>query len=180
MKNDHITDLLESAPFSSLSKSELSAAREHIVGCADCQRAYEAALVAESLLKERAASTLEPSPFFQTRVMAALRERQMLSGVSPLRRMWRAAGLLVSSMVALVVLLAALTYFEQPQLGVTEQASAFNFDFLEQVSFTQDAPDEDLTYAQVLTALYAPESDSTEGPLPTDQNHREDRNGQRQ
>jgi hypothetical protein len=178
MKNDHIIGLLERAPYSGLSERELSVAREHIARCADCRRVYDAARVADSLLKERAAVTFEPSPFFQTRMMAVLRERQALSGVSSLRRMWRAAGALVSALVALVALLVALTYFGEPQWGATEQASAFNLEFLEQASFTQDAPDEEMSYGQVLTTLYAPESDLKEDRLPKD--YLEERNGQRQ
>jgi hypothetical protein len=175
MKENHIIELLEHTRYSSLSERELNTLREHAARCPDCQRAYEAARVTELLLKERAAVTLEPSPFFHTRVMAALRERQPQALFSPLQRWWRAANALVSAMVALVALLAALTYFGgeaqtlQPELGEMKMASAFNLELFEQASFT---PDDELTYWQVITTLYEPETDAPESNL-------ENRNGQR-
>src|SRR5918997_1841887 len=58
--------------------------------------------------------------------LAALRERLAEEETPALRRLWRAAGALVSSMAAAVVLLTALTV-AGPQLGLTpdeEVASA--------------------------------------------------------
>ncbi|MBC7931506.1 MAG: hypothetical protein H7Z38_13160, partial [Rubrivivax sp.] len=76
MKQQHITGILDGVPLAQLGKSEMAVVREHAARCDECRRAYDAALVASSLLRERAAEEFEPSPFFQTRVLAALRERR--------------------------------------------------------------------------------------------------------
>src|SRR2546423_6902841 len=97
MRDEHIKATLDGTPLDRMSESELAAVRSHAEGCEECRRAFEAARVSSLLLKERAAETLEPSPFFQTRVLAALRERQ--SGVEAwsLGRLWRTAGGLLSA-----------------------------------------------------------------------------------
>src|SRR5205823_4534749 len=106
MKAQHIVNLLENRPFASLSESDLVLIRAHTRVCSDCRQAYEAAQISALLLKERAAEAFEPAPFFQTRVLAVLRERQTGNETWALRRMWRAAGVLVSSMAVTVATLA--------------------------------------------------------------------------
>src|SRR5262245_55273049 len=100
MKQEHITKILEETPMSSLSELELTAIRAHAAECQDCMQAYQVAYVSASLLKERAAEAFAPSPFFQTRVLATLRERQSLGDAWSLSRLWRSAGALVSSLAA--------------------------------------------------------------------------------
>ena len=64
-------------------ESELSAVQAHALECGSCHSAYEAARLSALVLKSRAQVTIEPSPFFQTRVMAALREQhsELFAGV---------------------------------------------------------------------------------------------------
>jgi hypothetical protein len=76
MKDKHITEILDNASTSALSESELNEVRAHALECGSCRSAYEAARLSAVVLKSRAQVTIEPSPFFQTRVMAALREQQ--------------------------------------------------------------------------------------------------------
>ncbi len=109
MSKNHIISIIESAPLASLSESDLNAIRGHTADCVDCRRAFEAAQISALLLKEGAAEVFEPSPFFHTRVMATLRERQAEDSWA-LGRVWRAAGALASSMVATVAALAVLTF----------------------------------------------------------------------
>src|SRR5688572_27621423 len=110
MSTNHIISLIESAPLTSLSESNLIAIRAHTGDCGDCRRAFEAAQISVLLLQERAAETFEPSPFFHTRVLATLRERQIASEQWGWTKVWRAAGALASSMVATVAALAVLTF----------------------------------------------------------------------
>src|SRR2546430_6531235 len=116
MKEEHIISLIENMPLAGLSETELTAIRTHTVDCVNCRRAFEAAEISSLLLKERAAEAtkaLGPSPFFHTRVMANLRERQAADeswaiNSWTLGRMVRVAGALASSMVATVAALAIL------------------------------------------------------------------------
>src|SRR5712664_145389 len=88
----HIISLIENAPLASLTPSDLTTIRRHTDDCVDCRRAFEAAQISMLLLRERAAETFEPSPFFHTRVLATLRERQSAGGQWAWNRVWRAAG----------------------------------------------------------------------------------------
>lgn len=163
MKDRHIITLLESAPLASLSESELAIIRAHVSSCVDCRRAFEAAQISEMLLKERAAQEIEPSPFFQTRVLAALRERQAATAGSPssLWRLWKATGALVSGMAATVAALAVFTFIAPSSSSeLQEVASTFNNYSAEEVILAaDDLPNDDLSYDQVLAAIY--ESDES-------------------
>jgi hypothetical protein len=157
MKDKHITDILDSIPLSDLSESDLTQVRSHAARCSDCGRAYEAAQVSAVLLQERAAETFEPTPFFQTRVLAALRERQGQEK-SVFKRMWEATGALVTSMAATVAALAALTFFVpgmQPTTTTPELATASSSYSADEVIFNQDQLSaEQMSYEQVLATLY--------------------------
>ncbi|MGH9901424.1 MAG: hypothetical protein ACRD68_06375 [Pyrinomonadaceae bacterium] len=155
MKDEHVIDILESAPFAGLGESELASVRAHAARCPECRRAYDAARVSSLLLKERAAAGIEPSPFFQTRVMAALRERQAANEAWSFGRLWRAAGALVSGMAATVALLAGLTFLSpvtqtNDDLAVTASPYAAE----EVVIAPDDLSNGEMTYEQVLTTIY--------------------------
>lgn len=163
MRDEHIIGIIENAPLSSLSEDELTNIRAHAEECAACRRAFEATQISTLLLRTRAAETIEPSPFFQTRVLAALRERQAVTETSALRRLWNATGALVSSMAATVAALAILTAFvpgSQPAAGPQEVASAYNSYSAEEVLLDQvDAPENQMSYGQVLSTLYESDDD---------------------
>jgi anti-sigma-K factor RskA len=163
MRDEHIISIIENAPLSSLSESEWENIRSHADQCPRCRRAFEAAQITLLLLKERAAETIEPSPFFQTRVLAALRERQAANETSALKRLWNATGALVSSMAAMVAALAILTVFapgSQPTPGSQQVASAYNSYSAEEVLFDQsDVNADQMSYGQVLSTLYDSDDD---------------------
>ena len=106
----HIVTLIENTPFAGFTVEELSSIRVHTAECEGCRTVFEAAYVSSVMLKERAAETLEPSPFFQTRVLAALRERNAANESWGLVRLWRSAGALASTMAATVAVLLVLTF----------------------------------------------------------------------
>ena len=162
MRDEHIIHMIENAPLSDLSESEMASVSAHASQCAECRRAFEAARISQLLLRERVAETLEPSPFFQTRVMAALRERQAANEISALRRLWNATGALVSSMAATVAALAILTVFApgtQPSSAPQEMASINSYS-AEEVLFDQNqTPEDQMSYGQVLSTLYESDDD---------------------
>lgn len=163
MRDGHVIEILESGPFDRLAEAELSAVRAHAAGCADCRRAFEAARVSSLLLRERAAREFEPPPFFQTRVLAALRERQA-EQVWALPRLWKAAGALFASMVATVATLGALTFLapgsavtDAPGGEVASEVSPEEFYAAGESVLAQG--DDEMTYDQVLSVVYEPDSD---------------------
>src|SRR5215213_6077749 len=102
MRDNHLIKMLEERAIDSLSEGEVLAIEAHTLDCSACLRAYEAARISADLLRARASETVEPSPFFKTRVMAAIKENRLSPELPALLRMWRAAGALVSMMAVLV------------------------------------------------------------------------------
>lgn len=157
MKEQHIIELLDGASIASLSELELNEVRIHTRDCVSCRTAYEAARLSAQVLRSRAQVTIEPSPFFQTRVLAALREQQAVDSVPAMFRLWKAARALVASMAVTTAALAVLSFmFPGPATAFDDQAvSAYS---AESVILGQ-ASDE-LTYEQVLSTIYAEEDEA--------------------
>ena len=163
MRDGHVKGILDAAPLAQLGEGELAAVRAHVARCAECLRAYEAARVSSLLLKGRAAaaSVVEMPPFFQTRVLAALRERRATEEAPALSRLWRAAGALVSSMAVTVAALVALTLtvpgtFTSQETTETAASSELYPDEAALLA-PDEAAEEELDYGQVLTTVYETE-----------------------
>jgi anti-sigma-K factor RskA len=159
MRDEHIKRMLEEAPFSSLSEGELERARAHADACADCRRAFDAAQVSSLMLKARAAEAFEPSPFFQTRVLAQLRERRAAEEGWTLARLWKSAGLLVSSMAATVAALAVFTFVAPQPTTAQDLAAAGPYTAETLILGESDAGEEQMTDGQVFTTLYESDDD---------------------
>jgi anti-sigma-K factor RskA len=139
MKDEHIIELLESGPLARLSSPERERIEAHLPECDPCHRAYDAARLAEQLLRTRAAEFV-PNPFFATRVMAAWRERQAAGELWSFRRLWRSTGALVSSMAATVAVLLVLT-FALPGTTTTPPVAQANGYSAEEVIVDGDSAD---------------------------------------
>ena len=154
MRDEHIISLIENTSLASLSDNDQTMIRAHTKDCSNCFRAFEAAQVSLRLLKERAAvqaaSDFGPSPFFHTRVLATLRERQAVNDSWAFGRLWRAAGALASSMVVTVATLAFLTFvIPDTQLATVSQPGPS----AEEVILDQ-AQSEEVSEGQVLRTIY--------------------------
>ena len=161
MRDGHVIEILESGPFDSLTDAELDEVRAHAAGCDGCRLAYDAARVSSALLRERVAESFEPPPFFQTRVLAALRERQAEQAWA-LPRLWKAAGAVFASMLTTVAALGALTFLAPGELesnAAEETAAEEVYSVEESVLAQGGAADEEMTYDQVLSVVYEPEDD---------------------
>ncbi len=161
MQETHIINIIEQRSVAGLSETEIAKIEVHTALCSDCRRAYRAAQVSDALVRARAAESVEASPFFSTRVMAALRERELSPELPALLRMWKAAGALVSVMAALVVLLVGLTIFDtnaDPQMQTPDLAAIQNIYSPEDLVFDEgENIDESIQYDQVLTTVYGSE-----------------------
>ena len=156
MNDKHITEVLDSAPLTALSPSELDEIRAHARDCEPCADAFAAAQLSALVIKERAQAAIEPSPFFQTRVMAAIREQQAVESVPALLRLWKSARGLVSSMALTTAALAVLSFVvATPATSPSDQTTAALS--AESVILGQDA--DDLTYEQVMSAIYDDDED---------------------
>ena len=150
MKDKHIIDVLDNRPILNLSESELSEIHGHVRECVSCREAYEAARVSAIVLQSRAQATIEPSPFFQTRVMAAWRERQAVESVPTMWRLWSSAKALVSTMAVTTAALAVFS-FMMPATTASDQAVS---DLSAESVIMGQASDEQMSYEQVLATIY--------------------------
>lgn len=158
MKEKHITEILDNAAITSLSEIELTEIRVHTKDCGSCRDAFEAAQLSAVILRSRAQVTIEPSPFFQTRVMAALREQQAVESVPAMWRLWKSAKVLVSSMAVTTAALAALSFVlpATTSTSTDQPVSAFS---AESVIMGQGS--DELTYEQVMSTIYAEEDEAS-------------------
>ena len=122
----------------------------HALECAACGRAYDAARLASGLVAARASASVEPSPFFQTRVMAALRERRDAEE-GGLARMWRAAWAFVAAMAMSVALLAGSAYLTAaPQQEAVADVTPYSADW----NYVADPGPSDISDDQLVAILY--------------------------
>ena len=158
MKNKHITEILDNAPLATLSESELNEIRAHALECIACRDAFEAARLSAVVIKSRVEATIEPSPFFQTRVMAALREQQAVESVPAMLRLWRSAKVLVSTMAVTTAALAVVSFTQPSQTTpvVDQTASAYS----EYSVILDQGADDQMSYEQVLSTIYEDDDDA--------------------
>ena len=157
MNEKHITELLDNASIATLSEFELKEVRIHVKTCVSCHKAYEAARLSALVVTSRAQTTIEPSPFFHTRVMAALREQRAVDSVPAMFRLWKSARALVSSMAVTTAALAVLSFVLPEQTVADDQtvSSAYTVE-----SVMMDQGSDELSYEQVLSAIYAEEDEA--------------------
>jgi hypothetical protein len=156
MKDKHITEILDNTSIAKLSEFELNEVRIHVKDCASCRDAYEAARLSALVVKSRTQVTIEPSPFFQTRVMAALREQQAVDSVPAMFRLWKSARALVSSMAVTTAALAVLSFvLPGPAVADDQAVSAYSVE-----SVIMDQGSDELSYEQVLSTIYAEEDEA--------------------
>ena len=157
MKDRHIIEVIDSVALASLSPIELDEVKVHTSDCASCRTAFEAAQLSALVIRERAQVKIEPSPFFHTKVLAALREQQAADRQPAFLRLWKSASALVSSMAVATIILGAMTFvFPDPATALNEQTASL--DAAESVIFDQS--DEQLTYEQVLATIYNEEDEA--------------------
>ena len=156
--NKHITEILDNTSLANLSENELTEIRAHVVDCASCGKAYDAARMSAAVLKSRTQAVIEPSPFFQTRVMAALREQQAAESVPAMLRLWRSAKVLVSTMAVTTAALAVVSFIQPAQTTTAPEQTASSYSAYS-VIMDQDADDQ-VSYEQVLNTIYEEDDDA--------------------
>jgi len=160
MQEQHIIDLLDTRPLNDLRDAELSAINQHTANCRRCLQAFQAAQLSNLLLRSRAELKTEPSTFFKTNLLAAIRDEQVQLGPFSFFRIWREACNLIYSMAALAVIIGGLTLW---QLGTSTQNMRFSAtDPMELLVYGMDSASVDLSYGAVLMDLYGTPAENTE------------------
>jgi hypothetical protein len=159
MNTEHIINILEAESLNRLSPADREAVERHVKDCADCAKAYQAARVADELLVSRMADVLEPSPFFKTRVMAAVRAQKAEPAFS-FGTLWHTARAVVASIVMVVAILLGLNFYVggfNPQTGSEDLLASENIYSTDWVLLENGASN--VTDSEALTTLYESASD---------------------
>src|ERR1044072_883141 len=156
--NKRLPEILGRASITTLSERELNEIRAHALECMSCRDAFEAARLSAVVIKSRAEVTIEPSPFFQTRVMAALREQQAVESVPAMLRLWRSAKVLVSTMAVTTAALAVISFVQPAQTTTVPEQTASLYS-ADSVIMDQDTDDQ-MSYEQVLNTIYEDDDDA--------------------
>ncbi len=160
MNDKHILEILDRQRFSELSENELRSIEIHSAECADCRQAFEAARISAVLLNVRAEIPAAlPSPFFEAKILNAIREKQNVrKPIAAFWRWWQASYPLVCSMLFIVLTLGALTFFA-PNSKSEEAVSTYNLYSADAVILNQKPP-RNLTTEQALEVIYTERHDS--------------------
>jgi predicted anti-sigma-YlaC factor YlaD len=153
MNEKHIIENLDAKPFAELSEDEVLQIKEHAAKCSSCLSAFLAAERSTEILKFEAAREIEPSAFFQSKVLRALKEKRgSRRPVWDLWKMWQASGALVSLMAAMVAgLFFAGAIAPGASGGVNYPAAG---DTTEAVIFEQENTLRDMTSEQIFQEIY--------------------------
>jgi hypothetical protein len=129
----------------------------HCETCSECREKVDAAMMATTLIRARSFQEIEPSPFFKTRVLAAIRDRGAAAVRRQTERMWSSARMVVASMFVVVVVLLALNLFAPKPVAprpvdpmVSGEASVERI-----VMDDNPAADDSPTSGQVLDTVFA-------------------------
>ena len=153
MKSKHITTILDETPFKDLNREQLAEINSHTENCARCQSAFQASRISSALMKNRSPEVFEPSPFFETKVLAALREKQIVAKpIAAFWRWWQASSVVVFPILLVVITLMALTFFT-PKQQVQATASTDEFS-TEQIIFQGNDFNRELTTSQAMQIIY--------------------------
>jgi predicted anti-sigma-YlaC factor YlaD len=159
MNDKHILEILDEKRFIELGEDDLETIQNHSAECSSCNSAFEAARISAVLLDIRAENpAIEPSPFFQAKMMNALRAKQNLrKPFAAFRRWWQASSILVGSMLLLVFAFVALTFLA-PKSKTDEAVSTYNLYSTDSVILNQKP--RNLTTEQTLEVIYNERKDS--------------------
>jgi len=140
-----------------LEDDQRQAILSHSEGCPECRRWLNAASVAASLIKSRVSVELEPSPFFRTRVTAAIREWGAAAPRWSAEKMWASTRAIVAAMFGIVMVLLALNLFSSKPAEINLVETARNASSIDRVLMDEgSSADENLTSGQVLDTVFTP------------------------
>jgi hypothetical protein len=160
MKNEHILDILDDKAFSDLSKDELKIIEAHASRCNACGQGFAAAKVSSVLLRADAFETFTAPPFFATRVMANLREKQIAANpFAAVERMWKASKTLIGAMTLTVIVLIVLTVFATNLDNAPNTDTGYAFDnySTEMVILNEKIAAKEPTKEQIFQVVYGVE-----------------------
>lgn len=158
-KCNEIRDLMDSCPAGQLSAKALEEIEGHVEMCPACAAALSATTAIGELFRIRAeaAEKVNPSPFFESIVMGALRARKAVAApMSAFAQWWKATSSILAfsasaSMVLMVVALMMTSRDETPTTTITSGHL-----YPPEAVMIDATSGKDLTNEQVLQVVYNP------------------------
>lgn len=152
MKNEHILDILDEG----LSAENAALIEAHTAICQSCRAAVQASKISSAMFRETSGQFFDPSPFFQAKILNALRENQTLQKpAAAFWRWWQASSALVAVMIVAVFSLIALTVFApSANAGETQAGVANDNPFSTESVLIQPKTRKDLTTEQTFELIY--------------------------
>lgn len=156
---DEIRDLMDSCPAGQLSTKALEEIEDHVEMCSACARALSVTTAIGELFRARTenAAKVNPSPFFESLVMGALRARKVVATpVSAFAQWWRATSsiLAFSASASVILMVVALMMTSRDETPITTITSGHLYP-PEAVMIDANSG-KDLTNEQVLQVVYNP------------------------
>ena len=160
MKDGHITQILDERALADLSAEENRRLEAHAGDCAPCAKALQAARLAALMLNLDAVrrESVEPSAFFQAKVMNAVRARrqELKKPIAAFRRWWQASFAPVCLMLLTVVGLIALSLFAPKTSDDEATAVVPNNLYTTDAVIMNQSNRRELTNEQVFRVIYNP------------------------
>ncbi len=159
MKVVHVTEIIDGKGLGALADSELELVEVHAAECADCAETLFAARFTQGLLRVHAETvTAEPPAFFETRVLATIREKyvERLPFWS-FRRWWQASYGMVGAMVLIAAVLGMLTLFA-PAANDQGDMSSYSL-YSTEADVLNKRSARDLSREQLLEVIYSGKKD---------------------
>lgn len=159
MKVVHVTEIIDDRGLAALTDSEREMIEIHSAECAECSEALFAARFAQGMLRSHSETvTAEPPAFFETRVLAAIRERNgERAPFWSFRRWWQASYGMVGAMVLIAAVLGMLTLFA-PASNDQADMSSYSLYSTEADVLNQRSA-RDLSREQLLEVIYSGKKD---------------------
>lgn len=165
MTHQSILKILDENKFAELSKADLERIEKHADTCQSCRKAFNAARFTSILFENpQVSQAIEPSPFFQAKVLTAWREKQAIQKpLAAFYRWWQASAALIVLMLMTVAGLIALTAFAPNSNANEIQANQQNFNLYstDSIILNQQSAKK-LTAEQVLQVLDNTRNDANE------------------
>lgn len=159
MRVVHVTEIIDRKGLGTLADDERELVEVHAAECAECAEALFSARFALGMLRSHSETVkAAPPAFFETRVLAAIREKNVEKlPFWSFRRWWQASYGMVSAMVLIAAVLGMLTLFAPAS---NDQADMSNYSiYSTEADILNQRSARDLSREQLLEVIYSGKKD---------------------
>ena len=156
---NEITTHLDSISLNHASEEVVQEIRIHADQCRACREAFTAAILSAELLRARIeeSETLQPSPFFESVVMNAIRAGKAVSTpIAAFTRWWKATSSILAFSASISVILIVVALMTSTTEDVPTVSSTSSNLYPTEAVLLDQTSTKDMTNEQVLQVVYTP------------------------